>query len=256
MKQSHQTPQFNRSQAGSLPRPSHEFTLFVMSKLSNRMLSAADLGQLRFLASKPVNMRDWQIAQPAPPPAGDEVHAMPNPAIRKVQPLSASHSTNDAWLLQADDIPTEMVEHILSIAPPAHHLDLDEHATLVRATLASLSLDLMEKQRVFDAGDTLSGWQYDQLIAVFSEESEKFRTLSIEHPDDLLLISARQTLGLFAMLTLRGLYPDFAAARRRLVELVDRQCMRAPRLHTVISSRSQWPPVIEEVYGHLRVEAV
>jgi hypothetical protein len=259
MARNHQTQPFQPiqpSHAGCLPYPKHEFTLFVMAKLIDRMLSVADVAQLHFLAGNPVNMRDWQIAQPAPPPAGDEVRAVPSPVLRKTQALSGIRGNSDTWFLQPADIPTEMVEYIIAISPPARFFDRDAHATLVRATLASLSLDLTEKQRVFDAVDTLSGWQYDQLIEVFSEESEKFRKLSFDHPEDILLLSARTTLGLFAMLTLRGLYPDPAAARRGLVEMVDRQCMRAPELHTVVSRRSLWPPLIDEVYGHLLVEAV
>lgn len=256
MKQNDQSQLLQRSQASCLPYPKHEFTLFVMAKLIGRMLSVADVAQLHSLAGKPVDMRDWQIAQPAPPPACDEVRAMTSPVLRKTQPLSGIRGNSDTWFLQPADIPTEVVEHIIALSPPPRFFDRDALATLVRATLASLSLDLTEKQRVFDAIDTLSGWQYLQLIEVFSEESEKFRKLSLDHPEDILLINARATLGLFAMLTLRSLYPDLAAARRGLVEMVDRQCLRAPHLHTVISRRSDWPPVIDEVYGHLRVDTV
>jgi hypothetical protein len=58
----------------------------------------------------------------------------------------------------------------------------------------SLSLNTAEKKRVVDAVPTLSQFQFDELIKVFSEEREKFKELAKEHPDDIKkLITKQQT---------------------------------------------------------------
>jgi hypothetical protein len=56
----------------------------------------------------------------------------------------------------------------------------------------SLSLNTMEKKRVIDAVPTLSQFQFDELIKVFSEERDKFRDLAQEHPDDIKKLVAKQ----------------------------------------------------------------
>jgi hypothetical protein len=49
----------------------------------------------------------------------------------------------------------------------------------------SLSLNTMEKKRVIDAVPTLSQFQFDELVKVFTEERDKFRDLAKEHPEDI-----------------------------------------------------------------------
>ncbi len=56
----------------------------------------------------------------------------------------------------------------------------------------SLSLNTMEKKRVIDAVPTLSQFQFDELIKVFTEEREKFRELAKQHPDDIKKLVAKQ----------------------------------------------------------------
>lgn len=56
----------------------------------------------------------------------------------------------------------------------------------------SLSLNTAEKKRVIDAVPTLSQFQFDELIKVFSEERVKFRELAGEHPDDIKKLVAKQ----------------------------------------------------------------
>lgn len=58
----------------------------------------------------------------------------------------------------------------------------------------SLSLSTFEKKRVIDAVPTLSQFQFDELTKVFSEEREKFRDLSKEHPDDIKKLLKKQQL--------------------------------------------------------------
>jgi hypothetical protein len=56
----------------------------------------------------------------------------------------------------------------------------------------SLSLNTMEKKRVVDAAPTLSQFQFDELIKVFSEERVKFKDLAKEHPEDIKKLVAKQ----------------------------------------------------------------
>lgn len=56
----------------------------------------------------------------------------------------------------------------------------------------SLSLSTAEKKRVVDAVPTLSQFQFDELAKVFTEEREKFRELSKEHPDDIKKLLKKQ----------------------------------------------------------------
>ena len=56
----------------------------------------------------------------------------------------------------------------------------------------SLSLNTMEKKRVIDAVPTLSQFQFDELIKVFTEERVKFRDLAGQHPDDIKKLVSKQ----------------------------------------------------------------
>ncbi len=56
----------------------------------------------------------------------------------------------------------------------------------------SLSLNTMEKKRVVDAVPTLSQFQFDELIKVFSEERDKFKELAKEHPEDIKKLLKKQ----------------------------------------------------------------
>ena len=66
---------------------------------------------------------------------------------------------------------------------PENFLDLLKH---------SLSLNTMEKKRVVDAVPTLSQFQFDELTKVFTEERDKFRDLTQEHPDDIKKLVVKQ----------------------------------------------------------------
>lgn len=56
----------------------------------------------------------------------------------------------------------------------------------------SLSLNTMEKKRVVDAVPTLSQFQFDELVKVFTEERQKFRELAKEHPEDIKKLVSKQ----------------------------------------------------------------
>lgn len=56
----------------------------------------------------------------------------------------------------------------------------------------SLSLSVLEKQRVIDSVPILTQFQFDELIKVFLEEREKFRELIKEHPEDIKKLLNKQ----------------------------------------------------------------
>ena len=56
----------------------------------------------------------------------------------------------------------------------------------------SLSLNTQEKKRVIDAVPTLSQFQFDELIKVFTEERVKFKDLAKEHPEDIKKLLTKQ----------------------------------------------------------------
>ncbi len=56
----------------------------------------------------------------------------------------------------------------------------------------SLSLNTMEKKRVFDAVPTLSQFQFDELTKVFEDERVKFRELAKKHPEDIKKLLIKQ----------------------------------------------------------------
>jgi hypothetical protein len=53
-------------------------------------------------------------------------------------------------------------------------------------------LNTVEKKRVIDAVPTLSQFQFDELVKVFTEEREKFRELANKHPDDIKKLVTKQ----------------------------------------------------------------
>ena len=56
----------------------------------------------------------------------------------------------------------------------------------------SLSLSVLDKQRVIDSVSILTQFQFDELIKVFLEEREKFRELIKEHPEDIKKLLNKQ----------------------------------------------------------------
>ena len=87
--------------------------------------------------------------------------------------------------VQVDAIISELLtlhSDTVSVDIPFFH-DLLKH---------SLSLSTIEKKRVVDAVPTLSQYQFDELVKVFSEERDKFRELAKDYPDDIKKLLAKQ----------------------------------------------------------------
>jgi methyl coenzyme M reductase alpha subunit len=88
---------------------------------------------------------------------------------------------------EADNIVLELISlHVADVKVDEKlFLDLLKH---------SLSLSTLEKKRVVDAVPTLSQFQFDELAKVFTEEREKFRELSKDHPDDIKKLLKKQQI--------------------------------------------------------------
>lgn len=76
----------------------------------------------------------------------------------------------------------------------------------------SLSLNTMEKKRVFDAVPTLSQFQFDELTKVFEDERVKFKELAKKHPEDIKKLLIKQQK---EWLELGDIYKTEAEAKAR-----------------------------------------
>lgn len=76
----------------------------------------------------------------------------------------------------------------------------------------SLSLNTMEKKRVFDAVPTLSQFQFDELTKVFEDERVKFKELAKKHPEDIKKLLTKQQK---EWLELGDIYKTEAEAKAR-----------------------------------------
>lgn len=98
----------------------------------------------------------------------------------------------------------------------AKMLVFDEHIAVDVKKFAKLlgnsfSLSIAEKKKVIDAGPTLSQFQVDELIKVFSEEKEKFKELKKLHSPDVEKLKKRN-IGQEFFLAGYSPYPVLAAA--------------------------------------------
>lgn len=79
----------------------------------------------------------------------------------------------------------------------------EQRRTLIASLHGSYSLDLGEKKRVIAAYDTLSEFQYTELLKVFKEEVEKFVELGESHPDDIRKLDNKTEIEWAAILAAR-----------------------------------------------------
>ena len=82
-----------------------------------------------------------------------------------------------------------IISELLTLHADTVSVDISSFHDLLKH---SLSLSIMEKKRVVDAVPTLSQYQFDELIKVFSEERDKFRELAKDYPDDIKKLLAKQ----------------------------------------------------------------
>ena len=95
--------------------------------------------------------------------------------------------------MEENQIKEEEVNSIILELINLHSKEVEVHSEDFTDLLKfSLSLNTMEKKRVVDAVPTLSQFQFDELIKVFTEERTKFKELAKEHPEDIKKLVAKQ----------------------------------------------------------------
>ena len=95
--------------------------------------------------------------------------------------------------MKENQIKEEEVNSIILELINLHSKEVEVHSEDFTDLLKfSLSLNTMEKKRVVDAVPTLSQFQFDELIKVFTEERTKFKELAKEHPEDIKKLVAKQ----------------------------------------------------------------
>lgn len=136
--------------------------------------------------------------------------------------MAAATDFPRTWFLNGGDFPDEFIDGMVkTLNPPFDDFDIRFFTRLV---LGSLSLALIDKNRIFESLPTLSHWQLNELNEVFIDELDKFKKLT----DDFRVtaqLSAACVLGAFCLAIHRGAgYPDreregqaiFAMAKRKL----------------------------------------
>lgn len=95
----------------------------------------------------------------------------------------------DNPLLSGADFPADLIDPLVArLGPPV--LAKFALEPFVRAVLGSYSLSLLEKQRVFESIPTLSMFQHDALMEVFTEETKEFVRLLATEAGSLLDLAA------------------------------------------------------------------
>ena len=97
------------------------------------------------------------------------------------------------WLKNNDILYQQYEENILSSFNESP-ISEEQKILLAEILTTSLSLNISEKIRVINAGrsNSLSTFQCEELIKVFSEEKTKFYELAKEHPDDIKKLLNKQ----------------------------------------------------------------
>ena len=123
-------------------------------------------------------------------------------------------------LIQGSDMPICIVRPILAIARQSTPTMPE---SLVRKALASVSLNIAEKGRVF-ASD-LDEFQMYQLEGVFSDEQNSFRDLYLQESSVIVSLQARMIMEAFLLASCYG-HAVPAQIERALIARMVKRCLR------------------------------
>lgn len=115
--------------------------------------------------------------------------------------------------------PESMIMGFVERFDVMEYIEVDKKV-FTQLLLNSLSLSLIEKERVFSALPTLTQFQVDELLKVFLDESAKFAELYEEHPDDLCKLVAKNIVGVFSFAVYLGVIPESKADEQKLMASV------------------------------------
>lgn len=163
-----------------------------------------------------------------------------------------SKSKSYCPLLTGADFPAALVEPLVTrLVPPV----LADFALepLLRAVLGSHSLSLLKKQRVLEGIPTFSIFQHDELMKVFTSETEEFTKLLAEDAPIILNLSACAWI---EANVLAGYYAVGYATREQeeqdLTTLLARK-YNTPKRRAWIEAipLNQWQPAAQAIFGRL-----
>lgn len=79
-------------------------------------------------------------------------------------------------------------------------VEQNDISILFFCTISSLTLDLHEKQRVFDEMSTLDHQKYYDLVSIFKDERIQLKKLSIESPEEIISILHQKRIEIIAII--------------------------------------------------------
>ena len=116
--------------------------------------------------------------------------------------MTAPSKFENTWFLNGTDFPEEFISGVVgTLCPPlfADNFNLSHFARLV---LASASLSLVDKNIVFENIRTLTPFQLNELIKVFTDEIEAFE--SMDEYSTIAPLTTAAILGAFCLANIRG----------------------------------------------------
>lgn len=157
--------------------------------------------------------------------------------------------------LNADDLPDELIFGVFdTLCLPDDPFVVLEVPRLVRLTLGSLSLNIIEKNRVFEQMPHLSFFQVTELLKVFEDERKEYLTLFPTERREILLLSAKSVICAFSLAICRGSgYPDPVEEETIIRQMAIDKATRVPELRFCLRKydrdwQREWDIAIRFVY--------
>lgn len=163
-------------------------------------------------------------------------------------------SIKKPWFLCGADFPDPFIDDFVerAVIPPVFASDFDTKK-FSRMVLGALSLNLLQKNRIFDSLPTLSLFQCDELENVFTEETTQFARLPDEYPI-VLRLSAATVIGACALALHRGAGIDDAAEETAMIQAMGKAKRKSSkRLASFLKTMPLHQPVVDYVYGETQI---
>lgn len=160
-------------------------------------------------------------------------------------------SKSNPWFLTGDDFPDDFIDDFIekgAIVPPpfVSNFDLKKFC---RQVLGTMSLNLKEKNHIFDSLPTLTAFQCDALEDTFSDETVEFCKLGDEYPI-VLQLSAATIIAACALTVHRGAGISDAAEETAMIRQMGLTKRKSSRRIQQFLKRMPWPqPIVAYVYG-------
>lgn len=163
-------------------------------------------------------------------------------------------SIRKPWFICGDDFPDAFIDNFVesAVIPPVFVSDFDMHK-FCRMVLGTMSLSLVEKNRIFESLPTLSLFQCDELEKVFSDETATFANLPDEYPI-VLRLSAAAVIGACALALHRGAGIADAAEETAMIQAMGGAKRKSSkRLQGFLKTMPRHQPVVDYVYSETQL---